>query len=72
MLTTQEMDTHIEPNAVRVDRGRKMGVAGGARCASCGVVVHWRYDRRNERVAELADEFREDLDFPFEIVPFDA
>ena len=38
----------------------------------CGVVVHWRYDRRNERVAELADEFREDLDFPFEIVPFDA
>ena len=36
------------------------------------VLVEWRYDRRNERVAELADEFREDLDFPFEIVPFDV
>ena len=30
MLTTQEMDTHIEPNAVRVDRGRKM---------------HWRVEK---------------------------
>lgn len=31
------------------------------------VVVNWFYDARNERVAELAEEFREDCDFPFVI-----
>lgn len=31
------------------------------------VQVIWRYDQRNERVAELAEEFREDCSFPFEI-----
>ncbi len=33
------------------------------------VAVNWRYDPRNERVAELAEEFREDCSFPFEILP---
>jgi len=28
----------------------------------------WLYDAANERVAELAQEFREDCSFPFEIV----
>lgn len=32
------------------------------------VSVNWHYDRRNERVFELAEEFREDCTFPFEIV----
>lgn len=31
------------------------------------VSVIWHYDRRNERVFELAEEFREDCTFPFEI-----
>jgi hypothetical protein len=31
------------------------------------VRVNWYYDRGNERVAELAEEFREDCTFPFEI-----
>lgn len=31
------------------------------------VSVRWTYDPRNERVVELADEFREDCSFPFEI-----
>ena len=31
------------------------------------VSVHWYYDPRNERVVDLADEFREDCSFPFEI-----
>jgi hypothetical protein len=31
------------------------------------VAVNWYYDPRNERVVELADEFREDCSFPFEI-----
>ena len=35
------------------------------------VSVNWHYDRRNERVAELAEEFREDCSFPFAIVPHD-
>ncbi|WP_304639220.1 biofilm regulation phosphoprotein SiaC [Pseudomonas sp.] len=30
--------------------------------------VIWSYDPRNERVAELAEEFREDCTFPFDIV----
>lgn len=28
------------------------------------VNLRWHYDRRNERVAELAEEFREDCSFP--------
>jgi hypothetical protein len=33
------------------------------------VAVEWLYDARNERVAELAGEFKEDCTFPFRIVP---
>lgn len=33
------------------------------------VVVEWLYDARNERVAELAGEFKEDCTFPFRILP---
>lgn len=36
------------------------------------VSVSWLYDARNERVAELADEFREDCSFPFEIAASDS
>ncbi|PPC78294.1 hypothetical protein WH50_09680 [Pokkaliibacter plantistimulans] len=32
------------------------------------VVTRWYYDEDNERVAELAEEFKEDCTFPFEIV----
>lgn len=32
------------------------------------VTVTWFYDKENERVAELAEEFKEDCTFPFEIV----
>lgn len=32
------------------------------------VAVNWRYDRRNERIAQLAEEFREDFTFPFAIL----
>ena len=31
------------------------------------VSVDWFYDPRNERVVDLADEFREDCSFPFQI-----
>ncbi|MEH3085403.1 MAG: biofilm regulation phosphoprotein SiaC [Xylophilus ampelinus] len=33
------------------------------------VAVRWTYDPRNGQIAELAEEFREDCTFPFEIVP---
>ncbi|MDD3482866.1 biofilm regulation phosphoprotein SiaC [Azovibrio restrictus] len=33
------------------------------------VSVDWFYDPRNERVLDLADEFREDCTFPFLIAP---
>lgn len=35
------------------------------------VSVTWLYDSRNERVAELAEEFREDCTFAFTISAFD-
>ena len=38
---------------------------GGGRA----VQVTWFYDPQNERVAELAEEFKEDCTFPFSIVP---
>lgn len=31
--------------------------------------VEWRYDVRNERIAELAEEFKEDCSFDFAITP---
>ncbi|HYD96324.1 MAG TPA: biofilm regulation phosphoprotein SiaC [Noviherbaspirillum sp.] len=31
------------------------------------VAVNWYYDEQNERVAELAEEFKEDCSFPFRI-----
>ncbi|MBZ8138768.1 hypothetical protein CLD22_02500 [Rubrivivax gelatinosus] len=30
--------------------------------------VHWYYDPRNDRVFDLASEFKEDCSFPFEIL----
>lgn len=33
------------------------------------VAVHWYYDPRNERVLDLASEFKEDCTFPFHIEP---
>lgn len=36
--------------------------------AQRSVSVTWLYDAANERVADLAEEFKEDCTFPFEIV----
>ncbi|WP_313474304.1 biofilm regulation phosphoprotein SiaC [Stutzerimonas kunmingensis] len=35
------------------------------------VAVNWYYDIRNERVVELAEEFKEDCSFPFSIQSHD-
>lgn len=35
------------------------------------VGLKWLFERENERVAELAEEFREDYTFAFDIVPQD-
>ncbi len=35
------------------------------------VGVNWYYDTRNERVMELAEEFKEDCTFPFSILSQD-
>ncbi|HXH01888.1 MAG TPA: biofilm regulation phosphoprotein SiaC [Candidatus Competibacteraceae bacterium] len=34
------------------------------------VAVNWYYDQDNERVAELAEEFKEDCSFPFAIIGY--
>ena len=36
---------------------------------SHAVSVRWFYDEDNERIAELAEEFKEDCSFPFDITP---
>ena len=36
------------------------------------VLVHWLYDPRNPRAAELGEEFKEDYSFPFEILAADV
>ena len=36
--------------------------------AGKAVSLAWHYDAENERVAELAEEFREDCSFPFSIL----
>ncbi|WP_412031008.1 biofilm regulation phosphoprotein SiaC [Halomonas sp. M4R1S46] len=36
------------------------------------VGVIWRYDSRNERIAELAEEFKEDCSYPFAITAMQA
>ncbi|MGR9107286.1 MAG: biofilm regulation phosphoprotein SiaC [Gammaproteobacteria bacterium] len=41
-----------------------------AHAANQDVGLRWFYDYRNQRVAELAEEFREDYTLPFEILPF--
>ena len=41
----------------------------GAHAGGRRVSVNWYYDPLNERVRELADEFREDCTFPFRIEP---
>lgn len=33
------------------------------------VLMHWYYDPNNGRALELAEEFREEVSFPFETVP---
>ncbi|MCG5500576.1 biofilm regulation phosphoprotein SiaC [Ectothiorhodospira sp. A-7Y] len=40
-----------------------------AHAQSREVRVNWYYDPRNERVMEMAEEFREDYTFPFHILP---
>lgn len=35
------------------------------------VLVHWLYDPRNPRAAEMGEEFKEDYSFPFAILPVD-
>jgi hypothetical protein len=42
-----------------------------ARCG-CDARVTWLYEAENERSLDLAEEFKEDIDIPFEIVPVKA
>lgn len=39
------MDARRHSDVIDDRRGRKMGVAGGRRCAGCGVIVHWRVEK---------------------------
>ena len=39
------MSDRTQPDVIEHDRGRKLGVAGGQRCATCGVLVHWRIEK---------------------------
>lgn len=39
------MDIRRDSDVMDDTAGRKMGVAGGRRCAECGIVVHWRIEK---------------------------
>jgi hypothetical protein len=39
------MQDRKQSDVIEDDRGRKLGVAGGRHCASCGVIVHWRIEK---------------------------
>ena len=39
------MDARRQSDLMDDGRGRKMGVAGGRRCAECGIIVHWRVEK---------------------------
>jgi hypothetical protein len=38
----------------------------------CDARVTWLYEAENERSLDLAEEFKEDIDIPFEIIPVEA
>lgn len=38
----------------------------------CDAAIVWLYDRDNERARDLAEEFREDVEVPFEILPLEG
>lgn len=37
-----------------------------------GIVIDWYYDRENSRALELAEEFREEVELPFNILPLEG
>ena len=37
----------------------------------CAAAVEWLYEAGNERALELAEEFQEEVDIPFRIIPFE-
>ena len=57
----------LEQHEVRVGypRSSLRGLGAGLRRAGS----LWFYDAENERALDLAEEFKEDIDIPFEIVP---
>ncbi|HUW41991.1 MAG TPA: DUF1987 domain-containing protein [Rectinemataceae bacterium] len=38
----------------------------------CDAAIVWLYDRDNERARDLAEEFREDVEIPFELCPVEG
>ncbi len=36
------------------------------------IVIDWYYDRENSRALELAEEFREEVELPFNILPLEG
>jgi hypothetical protein len=44
---------------------------GEAAEKGCDVQIIWLYEKDNERARDLAEEFREDIDIPFQIVPIE-
>ncbi len=45
-----------------------LDIMGDAVSHDVKAAVIWRYDRENPRSAELAEDFREEVNFPFEVV----
>ena len=73
-LDQPESALHVELHLVYLNTSSVKGMMdildlleeahGGGRA----IQVNWYYDHDNARIAELAEEFKEDCTFPFEIV----
>lgn len=49
-----------------------MDVLEDAHCDGVKTSIIWRYDRENERSYEMAEDFREEVTFPFKIEALDT
>ncbi|HWQ66903.1 MAG TPA: DUF1987 domain-containing protein [Methanospirillum sp.] len=48
-----------------------LDLLGAAEKGGCRVSVVWYYEAENERALDIAQEFEEDVEIPFEIIPLE-
>ncbi|GLI33137.1 biofilm regulation phosphoprotein SiaC [Desulforhabdus amnigena] len=49
-----------------------LDMLGNAAARGKEIVINWYYDRENSRALDLAEDFREDVKLPFNIIPVEG